>query len=1056
SVAEVLEKHGLPKPISFVRNSQMSQEQAYEVMVKLTRYMGRKKPPVSETQWKGLLQDLLDIQESVYQCLTPDICHQIFTESLLCSSHLENIHLAGQMMNCNAVSVEPQGSMAFRSKVHSKVSYEKSVELVLAAASEYFNSSTSLTDDCMELARCCLQLIKDCPPVIKEELDLINALTHLEEFGVKILPLQVRMRVDRLSLIKECITTSQMAYKQSTKLLGLADLLRVAGDNLLERKGQVLTLLAEQSLHVQDYKAANSYCQELMSTGYNEGWQILYQKVNCQIDPMHLGEESNTSATVSCIADELQTESNAATSNHSADLLHRTTAKTIEVLSTTSMTTKAVLHAVSDSQWWKKSISYLRPAQSEVTYTSYQHSSLENFAEVLLRTGKLAETKSEGQKIFPSSEVLLQLASDAFPKDMTLALGYLLALPQVMDANKCFEKQAHSALSLQLAAYYYALQIYAHLAPCFKDKCHVLYKADPKELINLVTKHVTEYAEANWPEELKKIILQLHLYNEKLTDFTQAQILQGLGRGVDVQRFSEDIQYKKETILGLAETLDESVYKISISLAQRYCVPLWEVYMTHLEFLFTDSGLSTTEIEDRIQGLGLLQILKSNPENFHDHMTKYVYPSIEGTDHLRLLYYFTLLEKCDCSDLVKNRIKPETHIRLLKKLKAVATGLNYRKLTDEDCDPLEALAPVLTSQNTLSISKLAPKIPWKHGKMLYPSSVYAVWLRKMFWKGDPVILKKTPQSMTDYIYAYDTCAKYFDKISPADIIFVMDNICFSPQAVSLLTEETRLELTKKALKAVKQISDKLKRTNSEDSSHLAENSPVHFEKALNHLQQSVAHLETLSQSFIISLKNSDQELLKTYSSQYDMSRSEKEKVHELAVTMALDGQPLGDIQNLLRAAAGSLDISPKCVVRDAVKRIISVLSGDENVILTSKKDPLAVLEGTVKSVHANVVNGGNLVSSDDMLDWLRPFCGNTGFPVRPRIAVLQILEQAFQLSNEDCKLLIFFRTETVLKSCWSDKQAEEQYDTVHQQCHTVAAKNIAVNNNADRGISHMY
>ncbi|KAG2468231.1 NBAS protein, partial [Polypterus senegalus] len=938
----------------------MSQEQAYEVMVKLTRYMGR--------------------------------------------NHLENIHLAGQMMNCNAVSVEPQGSMAFRSKVHSKVSYEKSVELVLAAASEYFNSSTSLTDDCMELARCCLQLIKDCPPVIKEELDLINALTHLEEFGVKILPLQVRMRVDRLSLIKECITTSQMAYKQSTKLLGLADLLRVAGDNLLERKGQVLTLLAEQSLHVQDYKAANSYCQELMSTGYNEGWQvcsqlgqcesfqelrtrqelmsfalthcpasviqsllaassslqtqILYQKVNCQIDPMHLGEESNTSATVSCIADELQTESNAATSNHSADLLHRTTAKTIEVLSTTSMTTKAVLHAVSDSQWWKKSISYLRPAQDHQLISALTNMEVENLDlskqscnafyeslhteycidkkvavragdetvftddaavvtrwagcfEQLLKAGPLVRMLDIGSTVLGPDPpigceppnltenalvmnqlrlgkvegtcgtwgellqaVLLQLASDAFPKDMTLALGYLLALPQ----------------------------------------------ADPKELINLVTKHVTEYAEANWPEELKKIILQLHLYNEKLTDFTQAQILQGLGRGVDVQRFSEDIQYKKETILGLAE-------------------------------------LSTTEIEDRIQGLGLLQILKSNPENFHDHMTKYVYPSIEGTDHLRLLYYFTLLEKCDCSDLVKNRIKPETHIRLLKKLKAVATGLNYRKLTDEDCDPLEALAPVLTSQNTLSISKLAPKIPWKHGKMLYPSSVYAVWLRKMFWKGDPVILKKTPQSMTDYIYAYDTCAKYFDKISPADIIFVMDNICFSPQAVSLLTEETRLELTKKALKAVKQISDKLKRTNSEDSSHLAENSPVHFEKALNHLQQSVAHLETLSQSFIISLKNSDQELLKTYSSQYDMSRSEKEKVHELAVTMALDGQPLGDIQNLLRAAAGSLDISPKCVVRDAVKRIISVLSGDENVILTSKKDPLAVLEGTVKSVHANVVNG---------------------------------------------------------------------------------------------------
>lgn len=37
-------------------------------------------------------------------------------------------------------------------------------------------------------------------------------------------------------------------------------------------------------------------------------------------------------------------------------------------------------------------------------------------------------------------------------------------------------------------------------------------------------------------------------------------------------------------------TLDDSVYKIARSLAKRYGVPLWEVYMTHLEFLFTDSG----------------------------------------------------------------------------------------------------------------------------------------------------------------------------------------------------------------------------------------------------------------------------------------------------------------------------------------------------------------------------------------------------------------------------------------------------------------------------------
>lgn len=45
----------------------------------------------------------------------------------------------------------------------------------------------------------------------------------------------------------------------------------------------------------------------------------------------------------------------------SADLLQWTTAKTMKVLSNTTLTTKAVLHAVSDRQWWKKSLTYLRP-----------------------------------------------------------------------------------------------------------------------------------------------------------------------------------------------------------------------------------------------------------------------------------------------------------------------------------------------------------------------------------------------------------------------------------------------------------------------------------------------------------------------------------------------------------------------------------------------------------------------------------------------------------------------------------------------------------------------
>uniref|UniRef100_A0A670I1X9 NBAS subunit of NRZ tethering complex n=1 Tax=Podarcis muralis TaxID=64176 RepID=A0A670I1X9_PODMU len=1089
SVSEILEKHGLQKPVSFVKDTQDSPEEARKLMIRLTRHTGRKQPPVNETHWMGLLQDILEMQQNVYTCIQPDTCYEIFTESLLCSSRLENIHLAGQMMHCSVWSIDPPVSVASKGKPQYRVCYEKSIELVLAASREYFNSSTSLTDTCMDLARSCLQLITDCPPVVQEELDLIRALSYLEEFGVKILPLQVRLCSDRLSLIKECLLQLPTSYKQSAKLLGLANLLKVAGDDQMERKGQVLILLVEQALQFQDYKAANMHCQELMASGYSNSWEVCSQlgQAECYQD-MAVRQELIAYALTHCppsaiepllaASSALQTEllllgpyscqpssskahqsvGTSISSGQSADLLQWTTAKTMKVLSNTTLTTKAMLHAVSDRQWWKKSLTYLRPLHgqefgdalkgssgankavekqgchpfyesliddpylNEVTYTTYQHNPLESFAEVLLRTGKLAETKSEGQYLFPATEVLLQLASEALPNDMTLSLAYLLALPQVVDANKCFEKQSPSALSLQLASYYYSLQIYAHLAPCFRDKCHPLYRADPRELIQMVTEHVTQRSRADWPEEIATLIKHLQYYNERLLDFTQAQILQGLGKGVDVQRFTADGQYKRETILGLAETLEENVYRIALSLAQRYNVPLWEVYMTHLEFLFSDSGLSTTAIEERAQSLGLFETLNTIPEAFHEHMAKYVYPTIEGRDHQRLLYYFTLLENCACPEHGKLAIKPETHIRLLKKFKAVAPGLNYKKLTEDNVSTLEALDPVLTSQNILSISKLAPKIPEKDGRMLSASSVYAIWIKKLFWDGDPHLIKRAPETMAEWLHSYDICAKYFDRLHPGDIINFIDEITFSSKAVTKLSVDSRAEMTRKAIKSVKHIAEKAgKRSSEGDHAGDMPGRQITYEDALSHLQQSLAHLETLSHSFISSLKNSDQDILREYGHQYDLSRSEKEKINEQAVTMCIDGQPLDMIQKLLDVAVGDLGLSPSDIVRTAVNKVVGALSGGQSPF---KKDPFQILESIVSAVHASAENGENLVSSDDLLAWLRPFCGDDSLPVKPRIKVLQILEQAFHLSDEDSKLLVLFRTQAVLKACWPQTQVE--------------------------------
>ena len=44
------------------------------------------------------------------------------------------------------------------------------------------------------------------------------------------------------------------------------------------------------------------------------------------------------------------------------------------------------------------------------------------------------------------------------------------------------------------------------------------------------------------------------------------------------------------SIIKCYRTLEDNIYDISVTLAERYDIPLWQVYSAHLEFLFSDSG----------------------------------------------------------------------------------------------------------------------------------------------------------------------------------------------------------------------------------------------------------------------------------------------------------------------------------------------------------------------------------------------------------------------------------------------------------------------------------
>ena len=63
-----------------------------------------------------------------------------------------------------------------------------------------------------------MSLITDKSATIAEELDLIESLELLSDFGVQVLPLQVRMTKDRCDLVQMALDAKLMTYKSSQKV----------------------------------------------------------------------------------------------------------------------------------------------------------------------------------------------------------------------------------------------------------------------------------------------------------------------------------------------------------------------------------------------------------------------------------------------------------------------------------------------------------------------------------------------------------------------------------------------------------------------------------------------------------------------------------------------------------------------------------------------------------------------------------------------------------------------------------------------------------------------
>ncbi|CAG2067150.1 unnamed protein product [Timema podura] len=130
--------------------------------------------------------------------------------------------------------------------------------------------------------------------------------------------------------------------------------------------------------------------------------------------------------------------------------------------------------------------------------------------------------------------------------------------------------------------------------------------------LQLIT-HVARLAEESQAGDTHPCWPLLLKYQGLLEDYLQGERLQALGCGVDLQRFTFDSEYQRDTILGLAMTEEDDKFQLAVELGSRHNVSASEIAARHVTSLLLQGG-DTARLATKLADSRLNQLLKSDSE----------------------------------------------------------------------------------------------------------------------------------------------------------------------------------------------------------------------------------------------------------------------------------------------------------------------------------------------------------------------------------------------------------------------------------------------------------
>ncbi|CAK1544389.1 unnamed protein product [Leptosia nina] len=762
-------------------------------------------------EWNNILKDMLDLQTTIFGCVTREKCYEIYASALLTSGDPDSIRFSAEVLTCTPL-------MQFGSHM---INYEQTVKLVLNAAREYFNSASSLIDPELQLATLCLKLIERGNTEVEQEIDLIEALPTLNAFRIKLLPIQVRLCEDRMKLIEDCLSAEPSAFLASEKLLQIAQMLRVAGDDEEAREGMVLTRICEHAMRADAaggqtavsgarrlaalrwagaahvlasvaraapahtaahlrrdlLAAALTFCppqdlEQVLSSRLNLEYESLKPK-SVQVEsnyysyrwPSTDDEFSDAVGTPASEKKDFMTpvQEKKPLLNYLVDTIQNKFASGDKSSEIESETVQRKVHC---QEFYSTLYSNLEVSPSFYRYDRFStetqldahdspHSRLK-FYYIQNCLGDVAMPISDNE-----GEVVQKCADDILYKDTALSVACLLRSTQDYARYKQHLQTLYTECAVSAALYVILLKCNS---PDLRDN---VYLARPRDMA------IATLKENNANEEQMSIIRECI---KKLSAMGEVNQLRALGVSVNALMFNADEDYRREVIYRLAKSNSEDHARLACSLAMKYGLDLLDVWLHHVASDSTLSHIAPDAIED----------IARRP-NAHSRIREVLWPEIDGNNYVALINFFTLLKRVDEKAIVFGLTATE-HIKLLKKAKAASQDLDYKLLLQQPSEEefTTHILSIIKPENVGLLTKFLRTLPPTFKIPITVSVLYTKWLTKYFF--DVPAANVTNKK---WMQQYRECVSYFNKLSKYDIVTFIENICFSRDAVQRVPGATR-------------------------------------------------------------------------------------------------------------------------------------------------------------------------------------------------------------------------------------------------------------------------